>query len=86
MKLETLAKIASCAIVGEPRGQSSGEPWKRLKAGLDKCTTNHVHWNRPKGWLQGLEAASPEKVIRHMAASVILATMYDLKVRQLNRK
>jgi len=80
MKIETLAHIATCGIVGKQGCQNGHTALKRLKSGEDHCTMSHVHgWD--EAWLERVKLQKPEIVIRHMAASAIVAAMYDITIR-----
>lgn len=80
-RLETLALTASFGIPGIPGEQEAPPEWDKLHRGETNCTLSHVHYHE-KHWLDGLKKESPEAVIRHMAASAIVAAMYDLVVRK----
>ena len=81
MTVGTLAGIVSCGgIIGVPGEQEKPEQWELLHNGKTPCTLNHVHYRDRKHWLDDIEHYPPSHVIRHMAATVIVAAMYDLVV------
>lgn len=79
LKLEKVARLAVSGIMGTPHGQNSESAYSRLQAGSEPCTMWSVHhWD--KEWIQYKEDEAPEAVIRYMAATAVVAAMYDLVV------
>ncbi len=85
MKVETLAQILSSGVLSNPaapREQAHGDAWQRLHSGVDRCTVNHVMYNQPT-WLSGTESMTDcVDILRHCAATALVAAMYDIVVHK----
>ena len=91
MNPEKLTKIICCgerpAIL---KAERDGSFWHELMTGKINCPLDHVHYNisgsKPveSNWLADFEEKSGLEIIRHIAATVIVAAMYDEMNRRRN--
>ncbi len=78
----TLARLAECGIMGTPKDQQNEPGYSRLHRGLEPCTMCFVHpWEHPE-WILEKRSDGPVAIIRFMAATAIVAAMYDLIIEQ----
>lgn len=82
LKGETVARLATCGIMGTAEGQHKDYEYLRLQSGLDPCTMCFVHhWN--SDWIGKKKNDGPAAVIKYMAATAVVAAMYDLVVQKV---
>ena len=86
LKVETLVRILAAVCsddVGDCETQTEPSEWEKLHKGEVRCKLAHIHSHVRKHWLDGFEKSSPKAIIQHMAATAVVAAMYDIVV---NRK
>ncbi len=79
LKNETIARLAVCGIMGTAEGQHQSPAYERLQQGLEPCTMCFVHHWR-NNWIEEKKGEGPRAIIRYMAATAIVAAMYDLVI------
>ena len=92
----TLAQIVCCgeapAVPKGKRDKRSGSTfWDDLQTGRINCPLDHVHYALRVGppeinWLAGFEEKSGLEILRHVAATVIVAAMYDVMNKRKNAR
>ncbi len=81
LKIETIARLAASGIMGTAEGQHASPAYERLQSGLDPCTMCFVHhWTN--NWLEKKKSEGPAAIMRYMAATAVVAAMYDLVVQK----
>ena len=77
-----LARLAECGIMGTSKGQQDEPGYSRLHRGLESCTMCFVHhWEHPE-WILEKQWDGPVAIIGFIAATAIVAAMYDLTIEQ----
>lgn len=80
LKTETVARLATCGTMGTASGQQTSPAYERLQQGLEACTMSFVHhWDEK--WIEKKKDEGPSAVMRYMAATAVVAAMYDLVVQ-----
>jgi len=80
LKTETIARLASCGIMGTPEGQYKSPAYERLHSGLEPCTMCFVHpWE--SSWMGEKQNEGPRAIIQYMAATAVVAAMYDIVIQ-----
>ena len=82
--IETNARLARCGIMGTAEGQQESPAYDRLQKGLEPCTMCFVHdWH--EDWINKKKNGGSEAIIRYMAATAVVAAMYDLVVESQDK-